>query len=266
MRRLRSVLATIAFVLFLIFLVACAVPEANPTPTPTQTPAPTVELTALPTTVPISIIKPIPLPTTVPNQAALIKKATRTDPVDFVIDTQQLEHGVAPWWFFTRSIWYKYTSSDGAFTVLMHGGIAPKESTLNELLGPSYANAKVVKADYLGEENQAISYFEIPALASGQSNPAEVLKSADLAKLAGAAAKIEVVADHPIQLSGYPGRELLIQLTSQDLPTVKMALHIRLYVVGKMLYELIYAGFGKSAYDDTEDRFLNSFTLNISAQ
>ncbi len=265
MRRLRPLLATIAFVLFLILLVACTVPEAGPTPTPTQTPAATVEPTALPTAIPISIIEPIPLPTTVPNQAALIKKATRTDPVNFVIDTQQLEHGVVPWWFRTLSTWYKYTSPDGAFSVLMRGGIAPEESTLNELLGPSHAVAKVVKADYLMSEIQAVTYFEVPALTADKSTPEEVLKSLDLAQLGGAAAQVEVVADTGIQLNGFPGRDLLIKIATKDKPDMKTDWHVRFYIVGSTVYQLTFGGFGKSAHE-TEERFLNSFTLHVSTK
>lgn len=278
-RRHRSFSANSAFVLFLVILAACATPAVSPTFAPTQTPTVTIEPTLLPTTSPVSIITPIPLPTTVPNQAALIKKATRDDvPVDFVIDTQELNHGVVPWWFATRSVWYKYTSPDGAFSVLMRGGRAPEESTLQEVVGtapngsilkelmsPATAGAKVVKTAYLMSENQAVTYFEAPALTSGESTPEELLKSLDIAQMMGAIAEVEVISDRRIQLNGFPGRDVLIRTATKDSSDVKVELHFRCFIVGNMVYQLTYGGFGESAHT-TEERFLNSFTLHVSAK
>ncbi|MBP7688050.1 MAG: hypothetical protein KA765_09085 [Thermoflexales bacterium] len=261
-------------ILFLFILAACAVPGVDSVSTPAPTLVATIEAILLPTTIPVSIIEPIPLPTTVPNQAALIKKATRTNLVDFVIDTRQLEQGVVPWWFQTRSAWYKYTSPDGAFSVLMRGGIAPEESTLKEfvntaangsilmeLIGPAAAEVKVVQAEYLMSENQSVAYFEAPALTSGESTSEEMLKSFDVAQIMGAIAKVEVISDRRIQLNGFPGRDVLIRVATKNNPDVKIELHFRCYIVGNTVYQLLYGGSGKSAHE-TEARFLDSFTLH----
>jgi hypothetical protein len=246
-------------------LIACTTPGSGSTSIPTDTSVAAFKTAALPTPVPVSIIEPIPLPTSVPNQAALLKDATRAKPVGFVIDTQQLEHGVVPWWFQSLDNWYKYTSPDGAFSILMHGGIAPKESTLNNILGKPGLEVKVVKADYLMSEMQAVTYFEDPALISGELTAGQILESLDPTQLLGAVANVEVVADTRIQLSGFPGRDLLVKVAAKGKPDMKTDIHIRFYVVGSTVYQLTFGGFGKSAHE-TEERFLNSFTLHVSAK
>ncbi len=251
----------LALILLLAFLVACTAPAPNPVPVPTKTPEATLE----PTAIPVIIITPIPLPTAVPNQAELIKKATRDHPVDFVIDTQQLKNGVVPWWFYRFDNWYKYMSSDGTFSVLMHGGIAPKETTLKEMLGPSHADAKVVKADYLMLDNQAVTYFQNPALISGELTPEQFIDSFDFAETLRPIAKVEVISDKRIQLNGFPGRDVLLENTSEDDPQVKIKMHVRFYVVGNMVYQLTYVGSGDPSSHEVENRFLDSFTLNDTA-
>lgn len=277
----RPFLANSVFALIVVIMTACAAPADAPASTPAQTPIVAVEPTLLPTTVPVSIIEPIPLPTTVPNQAALIKTATRDEvPVNFVIDTRELNHGVVPWWFATRSVWYKYTSPDGTFSVLMRGGRAPEESTLQEIVGtasngsilkelmsPATAEAKVVKTAYLMSENQAVVYFEAPALTSGESTPEELLKSLDIAQMMGAIAEVEIISDRRIQLTGFPGRDVLIRVAAKDSPDVKVELHFRCFIVGNTVYQLLYGdgSWGKSGHE-TEERFLNSFTLHTTAK
>jgi hypothetical protein len=134
-----------------------------------------------------------------------------------------------------------------------------------ELVSPATAGAKVVQADYLMAENQAITYFEVPALTSGESTSEEILESFDLVQLMGAVAEVEIVSDHRIQLSGFPGRDVLIRAAMKDSSDVKVELHFRCYIVGNMVYQLTYGGFGESAHE-TEDRFLNSFMLHASAR
>ncbi len=251
----------IALILLLAVLAACVAPGTGPTSAPTKTPEATFEPTPLPTTIPVTIIEPIPLPTTVPNQAEQINKATINHPVDFVIDTQQLKRGVVPPRFMSLDTWYKYTSPNGAFSVLMHGGLAPQESTLDELLSTAPPGVKVVKANYLMMENQAVSYFEPPALTSGELTPEQILDAYDFARLMGAVAEVEIISDDRIQLSGFPGRDVLLRAVLKDGSDVKAEMHVRVYIVGNTVYQLTYAGFGKSTHE-TEMRFLNSFTVH----
>ncbi|CAG0936017.1 hypothetical protein TFLX_04878 [Thermoflexales bacterium] len=263
MKHHKPFLPSLAFMLFVALLAACNMPGASPTSTQTPTAEATLEPTALPTAVPI-IITPIPLPTTVPNQVELIKKATRNHPGDFVIDTQQLKGGVVPWWFRSLDNWYKYTSPDGAFSVLMHGGVAPKETTLDDQQGAFLPGTKVVEANYLMTENQKVIYFESPVLAAGTLSPEQFLQSFEFDQLAPATYEVKIVRDERLQLGEFPGRDVLLQYIPLDQPEKKTEIHIRLYIVENTFYQLLYGGFGKST-QETEARFLNSFTVHDAA-
>jgi hypothetical protein len=254
--------SNLAAILLFVGLAACNAPGMNLASTWTPTPAITLE----PTAVSVIGITPIPLPTTVPNQADLINKATTNHPVDFVIDTQQLKRGVVPPRFMVLDTWYKYTSPDGAFSVLMHGGVAPKETISNDQQGKFPPGVKVVRADYLTQDNQAVTYFENPALISGELTPEQFLNSFDFAQALRPAAEVEVISDKRVQLNGFPGRDVSLQATLKDESDLKVELymHIRFYVVGNTVYQLTYADIG-TASSDTEARFLNSFTVHDAA-
>ena len=230
-------------------------------------PAPTTEI--LPSSTahsPILIITPMPLPTTVPNQLELLREV-REDPdidsVEFVIDTTILEEGRVPFQLNGGENWYKYSPSDEHFSILIPGGLAPQESNIEQTVNGTNVDVNIVQSFDMSELNQqAIAYFDLPEISAGSFDVDKFLDDIgiliyfyDKSVLAH-----EIDELTKIQLDGFPGRELIVSLTHENVPDAELEMHIRYFVIGDTIYQLTTYGLGK--FSEKDERFLESFTIN----
>lgn len=184
--------------------------------------------------------------------------------VDFVIDVSELKNGATPVQLYYGDNWYKYTSPDDAFSVLMRGSFGPTESTYTTTIGNSYLEIKAVEAAYLLSERQIVNTFEIPSTVIDDVTLEQFLDSLDPTTRLTTDANAIIDAANRIQLDGIPGREWIFRVTTDDNPKPTQPIHVRIYVVGRTAYHLTFGGVLPDA-NETGERFLNSFTLHRSA-
>lgn len=159
---------------------------------------------------------PPPLPTTLPDQQARLAEAkeNRVESVDFVIDTAELEEWRSPVFSPAGSFWYKYTSQDGRFSIIMHGFNPPNEASAPRAFENSTVAVQRIQTDYIsGGSYHTIDYFDEPSLINGHVTAQEYLDAfldsfLDRAIiLSGFSGAPEVVSETNIQMNGYPGRD-----------------------------------------------------------
>jgi len=222
---------------------------------------------------PVTIIVPLPLPTTLPDQQARLEEASknRVTSVDFVIDAAELETRSIPYRFAQGENWYKYTSQDGAYSVLLFGSERP--TRLVDFEAVVFNNPVKYQAVYAddptGLATNAVSTFSHPQLVSGKLTPEEYLELLanslpDGAIIPTRIASVNIINQDNIQLEDYPGRDFIIEVLPNEGGNASFIARLRVYVVGNTVYQLYAANVLNDTTDDNENtvRFLNSFTLN----
>lgn len=199
-------------------------------------------------------ITPAPLPTTRPDQAALLDQAAEEEvySVDFVIDTMALENGIVPWRFANGTNWYKFTSPEGEFSVLMLSSIPPehKSGRKGNIVTSSFATPLTF---------HSVAYYEEPELTRGNVTAKEFLDAYQFDDTT------ETIEQRDIKLDGYYGREFIQRINIDRDPKEQFDMRTRIYIVGNKVYRLSVTAWNPDeVFGDNADRFLNSFTLNIS--
>lgn len=273
--------------LFATLLAACGpsderpnTPEAKTTATslatqntiahsPTSTVIPTRVNTATPTSVQVEEILAPPLPTTVPDQATRLAQACeeaekrRGVSVDFVIDVEAFKDGHSSFCLSLGDNWYKYTSTDGGFSVLLRGTDPPNESVVDQAVTANDAiKVNVVQSEYLGPaiSASAVTFFNLQTLNIGKLSAIEFLETFTFEYLESLGdVDVEIAEEINIQLNDYPGKDLLVTFSDQQ---SELYSRIRVYVIDHTIYQLTAVGVPDEVLGDNGERFLNSFTLN----
>lgn len=214
---------------------------------------------------PIVIITPEPLPTTVLQQATRFYEASETpgaESVDFVIDTNLLEKNGIPYQLTKGDNWYKYTSPEGDFSVLIPGGQPPAESIVTAE-NPIEAEIFRVESHNLGALNQ--QYIDYYDMVSSDLTEGEIFGDLDkyvLYERSNVDGKI--VEDRQIQLNDTVGRELVLNMTSMGNPDIQFPMYARIFIEDGRFYQLYTVGIGE--FGENDRLFLDSFVLNVNEE
>jgi hypothetical protein len=149
----------------------------------------------------------------------------------------------------------EFTSEAGRFTV-----VSPVH--LQESIQPveSQATGKIDLHIFLGNQGDlayAVAYADYPPDIVRKGNPEKILDGASLGMVSHINGKL--VRETKIEIEGYPGRELLIEVTIQaGVPgTVKG----RVFLVGNRIYQMMWIAPKGQASLKALDDFLQSFRL-----
>jgi hypothetical protein len=256
---------SLSILLFTLFLLSACSRSQSPTEVD-------INVTTTPTNTG-KIIVPLPLPTTLPNQQAELENASKNkvNSVDFVIDTTELEANSIPFRFKNGENIYKYTSSDEAYTVLLHGSNRPSRLIGFEsiVFDSSVQYLGVIAANSTGLATNEVMTFSDPLLTSSELTPDEYLELLTNSLLDGAIslaemASVNVINQENIQLNDYPGRDFTLEVQPFKDGNASFNARLRVYIVGNTVYQL----YAKDVLDNTAFnnentiRFLDSFTLN----
>lgn len=222
-------------------------------------------------------IIPPPLPTTLPDQQAQLDEAAqnKVNSVDFAIDTTLLEASSIPFRFKNGDNVYKYSSPNGAYSVLLYGSDRP--AGIGGIGGGFPANVfgnaveyfGVEASDFTGLVSNNVWYYTDPSLTKGEQTPEQYLALFADSPVGGVIgilgmASATVVEQHEIQLQGFPGRDFILEVSPNAGGNASFDARLRVFVVEDMVYQLFASNKSGGTLDDSETSvwFLDSFTLN----
>jgi len=151
-----------------------------------------------------------------------------------------------------QGTWKEFSSTEGAFLVLMPGTPTMDKQTASTAVGP------IDSFTFTLEETDGIytvSYADYPEDIVRQNEPDDMLDSVRT----GAIGSIEgsrLLNESSILFGEYPGRDLEIEA-----PDGKSTLHIRAILVDNRLYSLMVVSIGKQPSTSDIQKFFESFTL-----
>lgn len=153
-----------------------------------------------------------------------------------------------------QSIWKKFTSTDGRFTILMPGNPKRESHTQNTKIGPINIQLFGVARQQEGVA-YIVAYADLPNSIAQRANAQKVLDGSQEGALRFAQGKL--LNQRNISLSGYPGRE--IEFLNPDGVITKN----RVYLVNGRLYQIIVVTKQETQkyLSGSIAGFLNSFSL-----
>jgi hypothetical protein len=206
---------------------------------------------------------PVPLPTTVPDQAAQLAQAAdkKVNSVDFVIDTMELEEGKVPWRFATGTNWYKYTSPEGEFSILMLSSVAPEYATSPNATRYDTSEVHLVSSTFpIPMLMHTVVYYDLSKKTVGDEELTDFLDKYPFTDTAS------IIRQTEIELDGYRGREFVRRTNSEGETDVQFDMRTRVYVVENTVYEISVSAWDpEEVFGGNGNRFLDSFTLSTSS-
>ena len=145
--------------------------------------------------------------------------------------------------------WQRIASEAGAFSVAMPAPPTAQTERVETAFGVVVVDALAVA---FGDMFYAVAWADYPP-ETRRVRPTRVLD--DIRDRARARSHGRVLAERPIRLGGYPGRE--VEIESHPVPDVTMVSRARLILVGTRLYQVIAAG----PVREGASAFLDSFRL-----
>lgn len=147
--------------------------------------------------------------------------------------------------------WEKFSSSQGAFSVLMPGTPTEQIRTANTAFGSIDVHM------YLLEQTDVVymvAYSDYPNTVVQGRTPDMILDGARDGAVANAQGKL--LRELIISLDGHEGRELHIE-TAGGKATIKA----RIFIVGRRLYQEMVLTPKEETFSTNVNKFLDSFTL-----
>jgi hypothetical protein len=149
-----------------------------------------------------------------------------------------------------------FVSEAGRFAIVAPGTLT--ESVQPVDLGFTTVDMYTYAVEY-NDSYWAVHYNDYPPEIMTDADPAVVLDAATAAmadELGGT-----IVADEPLTLEGYPGREIVVETDSLD-GSLPLAIKVRLYLVGNRFYQVM-VGYPQAATNQMTaiDNYLESFEL-----
>lgn len=153
-----------------------------------------------------------------------------------------------------QSIWKKFTSTDGRFTILMPGNPKRERQTQNTKIGPINIQSFAVERKQEGVA-YIVAYADLPNSIAQRANAQKVLDGSREGALRVAQGKL--LNQRNISLSGYPGREIEF-VNPKGLITKN-----RVYLVNGRLYQIVVVTKQETQkyLSGSIAGFLNSFSL-----
>jgi hypothetical protein len=149
--------------------------------------------------------------------------------------------------------WTEFSSTDGAFSVLMPGTPTEQTQTQDTDWGPIEVHMFTVEQ---GDVAYLVGYNVFPAAVIQAVSPAQLLDSARDGQVE--TVKGTLLSEEVITLDANPGRDLEIQVEGEDGTS---SLRSRLFLVGDRLYQLVVAGPKGQSTSSNTIKFLDSFEL-----
>lgn len=150
--------------------------------------------------------------------------------------------------------WEEFTSTEGAFSVLMPKKPSRETQTVDTSLGPieiQFFSAELADTVYM------VAYSDYPAAFVAQSNPVVILDGARDGAVANVKGKL--VSEHVIFIGGNTGRELRIEI-----PDAKMTAVSRIFLVNNRLYQVMALMPAERFSSDEITTYLDSFALTAT--
>jgi len=149
--------------------------------------------------------------------------------------------------------WEKFTSTEGAFSVLMPGTPTKEKQTENTQWGPVDLYFFIVEREDVVYMVDCVDY---PQSFVQQIDPEVILDNARNAGVANAQGTL--LSEHIISLEEYPGRELRIKY-----PTLggEIIVHTRIFLVDNRLYQIAVTTQREESFSEDIGKFFDSFAL-----
>jgi hypothetical protein len=147
--------------------------------------------------------------------------------------------------------WKPFTSKEGGFSITMPDPTTQTKKTLKTASGP--LQVTVISAEGRDDALFVVSYSDYPENDLKTGTPEERLEHARKGAVNHAKGKLR--SDKPLEMNGHPGREIVIEKDGNVI--AKM----RLYLVGRRLYQVMVLGNGPVFKGKEADSFLHSFRL-----
>jgi hypothetical protein len=144
----------------------------------------------------------------------------------------------------------EFIAPNKSFTIMLPKNVKEQKQTINTKLGPIDVISYTATAKH---HDFTVAFSEYPASFIAGSNPQTILDgSRD-----GAVRNIQgqLLTETLFDIKGHPGRELKIEGPQ------KMILHVRVYLVGNKLYQVMAISKPAFAYDKKIDEVFDSFKI-----
>lgn len=148
-----------------------------------------------------------------------------------------------------RSTWEEFSSSEGAFSILMPGTPTEQTKTVNTAVGPIDAYFFLLERKDIA---YMVGYSDYPDTVVQKTNPDAILEGARNGAVANVQGKL--LNELIISLNGYPGRELKIEPAGG-----KGTIKAKIFIVGNRLYQVMVVTPKEKAFSKNVRRFLDSF-------
>lgn len=152
--------------------------------------------------------------------------------------------------------WQTFSSKEGNFTLLLPG--QPKEQRQPVSTAGGQVDA-IMYITEVGSTAFGAGYSDFPGNAR-QADPQAVLKGAR----DGAAKNVNgtVIEEKSIELAGYPGLEIAVEVPAGVAVPGGALYRARIYLIGNRLYQVIYVALKKDYHPDEYQKLFDSFQLN----
>jgi len=149
--------------------------------------------------------------------------------------------------------WEKFTSTEGAFSVLMPDTPTKQKQTANTQWGPIDVYSFIVERE---DGVYMVSYSDYPQSVVQQIDPEVILDSARDRGVANVQGTL--ISELSISLEEYPGRELRIKS-----PTLvgEIILYNRIFLVDNRLYQITVVTPKEESFSEDIRKFFDSFAL-----
>jgi hypothetical protein len=156
--------------------------------------------------------------------------------------------------------WQLFTSAEGGFSLLLPGKPTEQKQPVETNTGTIDAVMYITEVDGTA---YGAGFSDFPGETSAV-DPADVLAGAR----DGAVQNVNgtVVDEKPIELSGYPGLEIAIELPADASAPDGAMYRARLYLIGNRLYQVIYVALKPADNPDDYQKLFDSFQLENSPE
>lgn len=149
------------------------------------------------------------------------------------------------------STWDEFTSSEGAFSILLPGVPTEQTKTVNTAVGPIDAHFFLLERKDVA---YMVGYSDYPDTVVQKNNPDAILEAARNGAVANVQGKL--LSELMVSLNGYPGRELKIEPAGG-----KGTIKAKIFMVGNRLYQVMVVTPREKAFSKNVRKCLDSFKL-----